>query len=95
VHEALILPAQRLAVLSGGAIDVPTAQLFDAIRRQWPHNAALLNALDQAVDAAAWVQSGGTPSDSVLVLKAWQNAADVEIERVLGSIPGYFAGAAQ
>lgn len=91
VHEALMLPAQRLGVMSGGAATQP----FDAIRQQWPNNAALLKALDQALQAETLVQNGGTPSDSVTELKAWQHAVDAEIERILGSIPAYFAGAAQ
>jgi len=95
VHEALVLPAQRLLVLSGGDGAQPAEDLFNAVRQQWPHNESLLNALANAVAAEAAVQAGGAPSVALSELQAWQVAVDAEVERILVSIPGFLAGAAE
>ena len=95
VGEALFLPTQRLVVLSGGDATQPFARLVEAVRQQWPHNEALLGAFAKAITAEAALKAGGQPSDAVPALKEWADAADAEVERLLVSIPGFLAGAAQ
>lgn len=95
VHEALVLPAQRLLTIAGGNEAQPAQQLVKDIRQQWPHNQALLNALSNAVDVEAEALSGAKPSDALPALQAWATAADAEVERVLTAIPGFLAGAAE
>lgn len=95
VHEALILPAQRLLVIGGGDETAKPEDMFAAICAQWPHNETLLEALGAAVEAEATSLSGGQASDALPALQAWQNVVDGEVERILVSIPGFLAGAAQ
>ena len=95
VREALVLPAQRLLVISGGNAVQEAEALFAAVRQTWPNNAALLAALDQALAAEQAVLGGGDIADSLAALQAWQAAADGEVERLLTAIPGFLAGAAQ
>lgn len=95
VREALVLPSQRLMVISGGNEAQPAEVLFAAVRGQWPHNEALLNALDNALAAEGAVQGGGRAEDALSALKAWSLAADAEVERILTAVPGFLAGAAQ
>ncbi|MBL4614867.1 MAG: nitrite/sulfite reductase [Magnetovibrio sp.] len=71
VHEALVLPAQRLLTIAGGNEAQPVEQLAADIRQQWPHNKDLLNALNSAVVVEAAVLSGGQPSDALPALQAW------------------------
>jgi len=92
LEQALRLPAERLLTIAGGDPSQPAAELFDAIRRQWPLNEALQSALCEAIGV---VEHSATPSDAVLALQAWQQVADAEVERILSAVPGFLQGTAQ
>lgn len=95
VNEALQLPAQRLLVIAGTYTEQKGEALFEAVREQWSHKPAVVLALSTARDAQAEVQKGTEASQALPALQGWQNVADEEVERLLASIPGFLAGAAQ
>ena len=95
VREALVLPSQRLMVISGGNEAQPDADLFAAVRAQWPHNETLQDALETALAAEDAVHNGGQGEDALAALKAWSLAADAEVERILSAVPAFLRGAAQ
>jgi len=92
LEQALRLPAERLLTIAGGDPSQSAVELFDAIRQQWPLNETLQSALSDAIGV---VEQRATPSDAWLPLQAWQQAADVEVERILSAVPGFLQGAAQ
>lgn len=93
LREAVNLPAQRLLVIAekdtvGTAYD----SVIAAVRAGWSHDSALLGVLTHAIDAA---ENDTSSLQALPALAAWQNAADVEVERLLRAEPAQLAGAAE
>ncbi|MBL4692010.1 MAG: nitrite/sulfite reductase [Magnetovibrio sp.] len=97
LKEALRLPAQRLLVIAGeDKHGTDVGPVLDAVRTLWSHNSDLMAVLDRASRAVTAAEtSTATVLEALPVLAAWQDATDVEVERIIVDVPNYLAGAAQ
>jgi len=93
LRQAVSFPAQRLLVMAGkDTVGTEYEVVIATVQSEWAHNNTLMGVLDRAIEAI----SGKTISLQALpALMAWQTAADIEVERLLVSVPGYLAGAAE